>query len=36
MIESLIFVWFLFFHIIGLMLAALGGGLGKAMRKRWI
>jgi hypothetical protein len=36
MIESLIFVWFLFFHIIGLMLAALGGSLGRAMRKRWI
>lgn len=34
--ESLIFIWFLFFHIVGLMLAALGGGLGRAIRKRWL
>ena len=36
LIESLIFLWFLLFHMVGLLLADLGGFLGRAMRKRWL
>ena len=36
LIETMIFLVFLFFHIVGLFLAALGGSLGRAIRKRRI
>ena len=36
LIESLVFLWFILFHGVGLLLADLGGVLGRAIGKRWL